>query len=195
LQDIFFSMRGTGVYDRFCKAMRTDSGLTYNPNVSFAQDPLYPNTNLAYVNMFFTSPQDKVGMAVELARETWFNFVNKGVTQEEWDCVRISLMNKLQADSNEFFSECLDMFFSFQQGRMNSPLRKELIIRALNTQKDAKSANEFLQRIWNSGPMPVLVGLGNPSLESIEQLTKNPAYEFLEAEELESIRAEWKKGL
>ena len=182
LGEIFSSSGGVVGNDRFSKVLRANSGLSYSPHAGFIDKVVYPNTDVAMMNLSFQSPNERIAEAVYLAIATWDTFLEKGVTKEELENTRTAMMNRMLAKESTVFDKA-DMFMSsINQGLLPDVNPTEMSLVKLNQQRDLKNLNNALSHFSQEAIYPVLVIMGNPSQEQIEQLKK------LENVELVSIK-------
>jgi hypothetical protein len=95
LEDVFSSSGGIVGNDRFSKALRADSGISYSPHASFHHHLLHPNTNISSFFMSFQTPNNRLVEGIQLAEKTWNHFRKNGITQDELEFTKISSMNRL----------------------------------------------------------------------------------------------------
>ena len=187
LEQIFSSTGGVVGNDRFSKALRADSGISYSPHAYFNEKSLYPNTNVGTFYLNFQSPNDLFFDAVTLATKTFDQFMKDGITQEELDNTRTSMMNRNLATEQTVFYKSNFILSSINQNKISSsnPLQYNLV--ALNEIRDLKSVNLTLHQLSENSVLPVLVLLGNPDEKQIEKLKKLPFIDKVEIKDINFV--------
>lgn len=170
LREVFSSSGGVIGNDRFSKAMRADSGISYGPYASFDPEAIEPNTNTGVWRMNFQSPNERLLEAVKLATKTWENFSGQGITQEELDNARISRINTTLATEQTVFDKVDDFLDDLQSRVLPSPLGIEGALVRLEQEKDLNAINSLLFAQISAGTIPVLVLMGNPNESTIKDL-------------------------
>lgn len=187
LGEIFSSKGGVVGNDRFTRAMRADSGLSYSPSASFNAGVVSPNTNTGAFYLSFQSPNEKVAQAVTLAKKTWEKFVTKGVSQEELDNTRTAMMNRILASELTVFNKMdlvMDQVLRDDTPSVD-PLASALV--RLDAIRDAKELNATLFHLLQGKSSPVLVVMGNPTADQMEQLEDIPELDLIEKTEIDSM--------
>jgi hypothetical protein len=167
--------------DRWSKAMRADSGLSYSASASFTENTLIPNTNIGIWRLFFQSPNNRIHEACLLAKKTWDDFVLKGVTADEVDGARTSEMNGILALENTIFDKADSLIQMVEEGRFPSSVGQELWLARLEQSRDAGAINRSLERVARQDTIPVMVIFGNPNDEQIKRLKSENGFEFVES--------------
>lgn len=187
LTEIFSATGGVVGNDRFSKAMRADSGLSYSPHAYFNPDVILPNTNLSVFIMNFQSPNEKVFDAVMLAKNTWDTFVTKGISAHELDKTRSALMNSMLAHELTVFDKAAMFFGKINRGKVPSvnPIQESL--EALDAQRNHDKLNIFLKNTFERQNLGTLVIMGKPSQDQIEKLKANSDLDFVETKEVNSL--------
>lgn len=170
LREVFSASGGVIGNDRFSKAMRADSGLSYSPNASFNPEVIEPNTNAGAWRLNFQSPNDRIVEAVQLATKTWNTFASRGISQEELDNARISRINNTLATEMSVFDKVEEFLDDLQSRTLPSPLSIESALVRLEQEKDVTPINNLLFSQMKAGTLPVLVMFGNPSDAAISAL-------------------------
>ncbi|MEN9810993.1 MAG: hypothetical protein RLZZ488_2560 [Pseudomonadota bacterium] len=172
LREVFSASGGVIGNDRFSKAMRADSGLSYSPNATFDPEAVEPNTNTAYWRLNFQSPNDRLVEAVKLATKTWNEFTSQGITQEELENARISRINTTLAAELTVFDKVEEFLDDLQSRTLPNPLSVEGALVRLEQEKDVGVINDLLFSQVKSGMAPVLVMFGNPTDAVVAKLRK-----------------------
>lgn len=187
LGEIFSSKGGVVGNDRFTKALRADSGLSYSPSASFSGTVVSPNTNVGAFYLNFQSPNEKIAEAVNLAKKTWEKFVTKGVSQEELDNTRTAMMNRILASEYTVFNKMDLVMDQILRGDAPTadPLASALL--RLDAVRDAKALNATLFHLFQAKNAPVLIMMGNPPEEQLAQLKAFPDLDLIEKTEIDSM--------
>jgi len=194
LREVFSSSGGVIGNDRFSKALRADSGISYGPYASFYPEAVEPNTNTGVWRMNFQSPNERLVEAVKLAVNTWNKFVTEGISQEELDNARIARINTTLATEQTVFDK-VDVFVEDLQARvLPNPLGLEGALVRLEQEKSASEVNQLLRSQVEAGTVPVLVAFGNPDETTLTQLRKIPEVEIVKVENFENIAKELAAG-
>lgn len=172
LREVFSSSGGVIGNDRFSKAMRADSGISYGPYASFFPEAIEPNTNTGVWRMNFQSPNERLVEAVKLAMGTWNTFVTQGISQEELDNARISRINTTLATEQTVFDKVDEFVEDLQARVLPNPLGVEGALVRLEQEKSAADVNQLLRSQIQVGTVPVLVAFGNPDAATLAQLKK-----------------------
>lgn len=172
ISEIFSSTGGVVGNDRFTKAMRADSGISYSPHAYFNARVLFPNTNLSAFQLNFQSPNERLAEAVAIAKKTWSTFLSKGISQDELDVARTALMNRLLASEETIFNQSDDIMGQILRGKVpyNNPIEFTLV--SLDQLRDVTKINSVLKMLESSNPLPTLVVMGNPDAKQLSLLTK-----------------------
>jgi predicted Zn-dependent peptidase len=170
LKEVFSASGGVIGNDRFSKAMRADSGLSYSPNASFDPEVIEPNTNAGAWRLNFQSPNERLVEAVRLATKTWDTFASKGISPEELENARIARINNTLASELTVFDKVEEFLDDLQSQTLPNPLSLESSLVRLEQEKDANAINELLFSQVRAGTVPVLVIFGNPSDSAISAL-------------------------
>lgn len=173
LSEIFSATGGVVGHDRFSKALRSESGISYSPHASFQPEVVYPNTNRSAFFLNFQAPNEQIEPAVTLAHKTWRQFVEKGITVEELTTTQAALMNRLLASEKTIFDKMNDVMNDVLRGR--NPIQDPLASQLLRWEQvnDVQKLNSLLQGLAQEKPLAVLVIMGNPLPQQIAALTQS----------------------
>lgn len=194
LREVFSSSGGVIGNDRFSKAMRADSGISYGPYASFYPEAIEPNTNTGVWRMNFQSPNERLVEAVKLAVGTWSKFVTQGISQEELDNARIARINTTLATEQTVFDKVDEFVEDLQARVLPNPLGIEGALVRLEQEKNVSELNQLLRSQIESGTVPVLVAFGNPDDATLSELKKIPEVEIVKVENFENIAKELAAG-
>jgi zinc protease len=194
LSEIFSSSGGAVGNDRFSKALRAESGLSYSPFAFVQTEVMEPNTNVTLWSLNFQADNSKVGEALILALKTWNEFVNQGISQEELDRVRISQMNALMAQESTIFDRA-DSFLQDITSRMvpRSSEAEDALSR-LELETDMSAVNATLKQLAKGAVAPGIVVMGNPTPEQFAPLFAQGQVVFVRDEPFEKIVAALRGG-
>jgi predicted Zn-dependent peptidase len=170
LREVFSSSGGVIGNDRFSKAMRGDSGISYGPYASFDPEAIEPNTNTGVWRMNFQSPNERLVEAVRLAWKTWDTFSSRGITQEELDNARVAKINTTLATEQTVFDKVDEFLEDLQAKVLPHPLGLESYLVRLEQEKDLTAINDLLSAQMKAGTVPILVMMGNPSDSVVSEL-------------------------
>ena len=173
--------------DRFSTALRVDSGLSYSPYAYFSDDILYPNTNLASFDLFFQSPDERLFEAIDIAYKTWSDFINKGITQDELEKTRISLMNQMLAQEETIFDKSQGMIAYLLRGKIPDISPRETVLSYLESLKDLDDVNSTLFNITQYSTVPVLSIIGNPGEDMIKKIKEDFRFEIIRNNDFKTI--------
>ncbi|WP_186643612.1 M16 family metallopeptidase [Fluviispira vulneris] len=187
LEEIFSSTGGVIGNDRFSKAMRADSGISYSPHAYFNDTLLFPNTDVGVFYLNFQSPNERIAEAIRIATQTWHKFIKEGVSQEELDNARTSMINRMLASESTVFNKSDEILTQLIKGQLPSVNPVEFTLAKLDKQRSVKNLNETLKRLSDSEIVPVLVIMGNPNDEQIKLLKKIDALDLSHVSELSSL--------
>jgi predicted Zn-dependent peptidase len=194
LREVFSASGGVIGNDRFSKAMRSDSGLSYGPYASFDPEAIEPNTNTGAWRMNFQSPNERIVEAVKLATKTWETFSSKGITQDELDNARISRINTTLATEQTVFDKVEDFIDDLQAKVLPNPLGLESALVRLEQEKDLAIINNLMFSQVNAGTVPVLVMMGYPSEAAVKELRSIPGIEITKEVNFEDLVKELVSG-
>lgn len=194
LREVFSASGGVIGNDRFSKAMRADSGLSYSPNASFDPEAIEPNTNNGLWRLNFQSPNERLVEAVRLATKTWDTFATHGITQEELDNARISRINTTLATEMTVFDKVEEFLDDLQSRNLPNPLSVEGSLVRLDQEKDVGLVNDLLFSQMRAGTVPVLVMFGNPSDAAIAELRGMDSIEVTKIVSFEDLVKELVEG-
>ena len=174
LREVFSASGGVVGNDRFSKAMRGDSGISYSPYASFDPDALDPNTNMALWRMNFQAPNERLAESILLARKTWTEFATQGITPEELENARTSRMNTTLATENTIFDKADEFIDDLTARTLPNSIALEMSLVRLEQERSVADVNNTLLQITSAGTVPVLVIMGNPTPEMIADIRKIP---------------------
>ncbi|NBO38281.1 insulinase family protein [bacterium] len=194
LREVFSASGGVIGNDRFSKAMRADSGISYGPHASFDPESIEPNTNTGSWRLNFQSPNERLIEAVKLATKTWDSFTSKGITQEELENARISRINTTLATEQTVFDKVDDFLEDLEARVLPNPLGVEGSLVRLEQEKDLSAVNQLLFSQINAGTVPILVMIGNPSEATITELRAIPGVEISKVVAFEDLVKELIEG-
>ena len=188
LSEIYSSTGGVVGNDRFSKAMRADSGISYSPRARFISDVIAPNTNVSAFIMSFQSPNERIVEAVKIAKNTWNTFLKKGVTAPELMKTRRAVMNSMLANELTVFDKSNYIFSKILNQRVPSVNPIQQTLESLDAQKNTHDINRFLKNSLASPSVGVLVIMGNPSKSQIIQLKSISDLDFIELTDINSLK-------
>lgn len=170
LQEIFSSSGGVVGNDRFSKALRADSGISYAPHAFWKEEPLYPNTNVSYFQMSFQSPNERLAEAVKLAQQTWDDFVQKGISMDELNAARSAMINRLLTTEWTVFDRSAQAALKLARSEVpaRSPVEEEIV--RLDALRDVTSLNELLKSWSLQDKVPVVVIMGKAEPKQSQEL-------------------------
>jgi hypothetical protein len=194
LREVFSASGGVIGNDRFSKAMRGDSGISYGPYATFDPEAIEPNTNTGVWRMNFQSPNERLVEAVQLACKTWETFASRGITQEELDNARIAKINTTLATEQTVFDKVDEFLDDIQSKVLPQPLGLESYLVRLEQEKDLTVINDLLFSQIKAGTVPVLVMMGNPSDAVLSELRALPNVEISKVVAFEDLVKELVDG-
>lgn len=170
LQEIFSSSGGVVGNDRFSKALRADSGISYSPHAYFNDDILYPNTDVGFFHLSFQSPNERLAEAVGLAQKTWNDFLEHGISEAELQTTRSFMINRLLAKEFTVFDKTDQLMWKIERNQLpnSDPIQEQLV--KLDAQRNVAELNQDLQQISKAETIPVLVIMGNPDATQVSKL-------------------------
>lgn len=178
ISEIFSSNGGTVGNDRFSKVMRADSGISYSPRASFIPNLVYPNTNISAFYLNFQAPNERLAEAVGLAKKTWDTFVTKGITQDELDMARTSMMNRLLATEETLYDKNDSLMEEIIKGIVPNKTPIEFQLAKLDQIRDVAKINSRLSELSHKKPLTVLAIMGNADDAQLSALSKEPDIEI-----------------
>lgn len=194
LREVFSASGGVIGNDRFSKALRADSGLSYSPNASFDPEAIEPNTNNGVWRLNFQSPNERLVEAVKLAAKTWTSFTTQGITQEELENARTSRINTTLATEMTVFDKVDDFLDDLQTRTLPNPLSVEGALVRLEQEKDVGPLNSLLFSMVKAGTVPVLVIFGNPTEATLAELRAINSIELSKVVNFEDLVKELNDG-
>jgi zinc protease len=185
LSDVFSAQGGVVGNDRFSKAMRADSGISYSASARFNSYYLWPNTNVPLFSMSFQTSGARTVEALQTAYKTWDNFIKNGVSQEEFDNAKVSLMNRELATENTVFDKSEEILENLLSGETltTQPVLESLV--NLDKQKNALEANETLKNLTSKQMACFMVLFGNTPSSAVELLKKGQVNGFTHLKTIE----------
>ncbi|WP_338637469.1 M16 family metallopeptidase [Spirobacillus cienkowskii] len=187
LEEIFSATGGVVGNDRFSKALRADSGISYSPHAFFNATYLYPNTDVGMFALSFQSPNERVAEAVQIATKTWNEFIEKGVNQEELDNTRTSLMNRMLATEQTIFNKSDELMLQINKGLLPNINPIEMALSKLDKQRSLNEINAILKKLRQEAVFPVLIIMGNPPEQQIELIKKIDNIKIININKLEAL--------
>jgi zinc protease len=178
LSEIYSSTGGVVGNDRFSKALRGDSGLSYSPHAQFDDTALEPNSNVASWKMGFQSPNESVGKAMEIASKTWELFREKGVQSDELERSRIAMMNRMLGSELTLFDRATQVWDGILSNKIPNPMVLEATLAKLEQEQSAEPLNELLSRFGSEAHAQVAVIFGNPSEAEVQKIKNLPGFEI-----------------
>ncbi len=188
LSEIYSSTGGVVGNDRFSKALRADSGLSYSPRAFFAQDIITPNTNVSAFIMRFQSPNDRTYDAISIAQKTWKHFLKKGITPTELTNTRTAVMNSMLANELTVFDKANFVFSKILAGKVPpvNPIQESL--ESIESQQKSIQLNNFIKEKLANPAVGVLVIMGNPSAKEINRIKSISDLDFIEITNVNSLK-------
>ena len=171
LEDIFSSDRGVVGNDRFSKALRADSGLSYSPHAAFL-NYLRPNTNGYLWQLHFELPAGQVERGLRLALSTWGDFVNKGVTAAELNRSRVGLINSILASERTAFSEIDEVCDRWENREMVTADPRLLKLHRLDRARNLNGANALLKNVPGHSQISIAL-IGPATAADVSALKKS----------------------
>ena len=187
ISEIFSSRGGIVGHDRWSKAMRIDSGISYSPHAYFDDKVLFPNTNLSSFILNFQTPNERLSEAVQLAKKTWKNFLSEGITQDELDNARTSMMNRMLASELTLFNKSDDIMNNIIQSKVPKTNPVEYSLVSLDQMKDVNTINECIHALFNKHSLPILVIMGNPNNKEISTLLDDTSIQLVHTIDFNSL--------
>ncbi len=177
--EVFSASGGVVGNDRWSKAMRADSGLSYSAHASFMPSLLEPNTNTGMWRMIFQTPNDRADEACLLAQKTWQDFSRNGVSAQELEVARVTNMNSLLAREETVFGKAAMLEGSLARGELiNSAVVETALARQQALEGKIERVNATISRLASKGAKPFLVIMGNISKEKIDKIASMPGFEL-----------------
>ena len=148
---------------------------------------LFPNTDVGMFNLSFQSPNERLAEAVQLATKTWNDFIKNGISQEELDNTRTALINRMLASELTVFNKSDEVMNQINKGLLPSINPIEFYLAKLDKQRNLKNINDTLKKLSQENIVPVLVIMGNPSQQQINQLIKIENIDIVALTDLNAI--------
>lgn len=191
LQEVFSATGGVVGNDRFSKALRADSGLSYSAHAHADDELLRPNTNALSWNLGFQSPNDRVAEAVKLAHATWARFLKDGITAEELENARASKMNVLLATEETVFDRARELSRQLLEAKLPPASPIERMLAKLERIRSVEDVNRTLKRLEAGGIVGGLAIMGNPSEKTLAELKRDEAFDVAKNESFENLLKEY----
>lgn len=179
LEEVFSSSGGVVGNDRFSKAMRADSGISYSSHSDFRMRYVYPNNGVGVWVMNYQSPNERIFESVELALKTANDFLQKGILQGELERTRIARMNAMLSREETIFDKASRMSEDIVRNRIPQPTPIETLLARYDQEVQLHPVNEALSRIRDSHFVPVLVLMGHPSAQTIQRLKSDKRFDVM----------------
>jgi zinc protease len=192
LGEIFSSSGGVVGNDRFSKALRADSGLSYSPHAQHDDDFMAPNTNVSTWKMSFQSPNESVGRALEIAQKTWQDFQSKGVSNSELDRARIALMNRMMGQELTLNDKAGLAWSAILQDRLPRTGFLEHQLAQLELESDPAKLNSLLRHYSDDVSAGTVVIFGNPPPDEVKKIKALSNFELVKDISFKSLVDELK---
>ena len=156
--------------DRVSKELRVNSGLSYSPHGALSTSPSHPNTNGFVGSVKLQTPNERLLEGVDAAQKVLDQFLTEGVTQEEYDASRFSMMARLltlEPNEGSYFEEYIHSLLNFKPFVRN---KIELSVKNLKERSSAKEANQYLKDLMTNSSSIILTILGYPSQITVKAL-------------------------
>ena len=181
LEEVFASSGGVVGNDRWTRAMRAESGLSYSASAQFSEQVLEPNTNFGIWRLIFQSPLPRVPEACALAKKTWDTFVQKGVFAEEMERARTTIMNGRLAREETFVDKAIVFENSIARGDLPNPVSAQSLLARYEAAAGLEErVNRTLNRLAPVRAPMYLVIMGNVDKTSIDKISALPEFEITE---------------
>jgi hypothetical protein len=186
--DVLSSSGGVVGNDRWTRAMRAESGLSYSPSAIFVDELLEPNTNVAAWRLLFQSPLNRVEEACVLAKKTWDDFSAKGVLPQEHSKSRIVKMNGTLATEATVFDRADALEHNIVRGYLPNPVSTQVLLAHFEAASGTHArANATLSRLAAADLPAYLVLMGNLDKASIEKISALPGFQVVDVLPFEGI--------
>jgi hypothetical protein len=177
-EEVLSSSAGVVGNDRWSKAMRGDSGLSYSPHASFSERILEPNTNVGAWRLIFQSPLERVDEACLLAHKTWSEFSSQGILSHELASARVKLMNLRLAKEETIFDKAAAFEANLARGELPNPVPAETLLSRLELARgELARVNSTISRLGHSSNPAYLVLMGNIGKEKIDKILRTPGFD------------------
>lgn len=186
-QEVYSASGGVVGNDRFSKAMRADSGISYSAYSVYDSRYLDPNTNVGLWTMTYQSPNERITESIRLAKKTWEDFRAQGVTEEELERARTTRMNMILAREETIFDKSRYILNMLLRDKVPSAIPLESKLVHLESHTDIKSVNKLLKDLVNSEAVPAIVVMGNSSQETVNALKADAGYEVVKVLEYRDL--------
>ncbi|MBX9703667.1 MAG: hypothetical protein K2X39_05895, partial [Silvanigrellaceae bacterium] len=172
--DIFSASGGIVGGDRFSKALRADSGISYSPSAYFNPELTYPDIGVGVFNMSFQSNNERLIEAVKLAETTYQDFMTKGASVSEIQRASIALQNRTLASEQTIFDRAYSFINDLAQGILPEITSIKSFLLKIKNQSEPHLVNKTIHSLSEYPCVPILVIIGNPSPENLESLKALP---------------------
>jgi predicted Zn-dependent peptidase len=188
-RDVYSSTSGVVGEDRFSGALRKRSGLSYSAHSNFDANALRPNTNEGTWSMMFQTPADKTADGIELAWNTWQEFITKGITEDEFTTTRTILMNKMLSSENPILEKSAGILAAALRGDVPSATPDEDVLASLEQLRGHNEVNSLIKELSASDRTRAAFALiGGLNDKQIEQLRKLKFVESVEVIAYEALK-------
>ena len=109
------------------------------------------------------------------------------MTQEELDNTRTALMNRMLASELTVFNKADELMNQILRGYLPSVNPIEFKLAKLDKQKNLQELNNVLKKLNKETIYPVLIIMGNHSMEEISQIKKIDNIEILNTITIDSL--------
>jgi hypothetical protein len=186
--DVLSSSGGVVGNDRWTRAMRAESGLSYSPSAHFVDELLEPNTNVAAWRLLFQSPLNRVEEACVLAKKTWDEFSTKGVLPHEHNKSRVIKMNGSLAGEATVFDRADALEQDIARGDLPNPVATQTLLARFDAASGLHArANSTLRRLAAADLPAYLVLMGNIDNANIDKISALPGFQVVDVLPFESI--------
>lgn len=173
-RDVYSSTSGVVGEDRFSGALRKRSGLSYSAHSNFDANALRPNTNEGAWSMMFQTPADKTADGIELAWNTWQEFISNGITEDEFTTTRTILMNKMLSSENPVLEKSASILAAALRGDVPSATPDEDVLAALEQLRGHTEVNNLIKQLTAAdrtrAAFALIGGLSDKQIEQIRKL-------------------------
>jgi predicted Zn-dependent peptidase len=173
--------------DRFSKALRSDTGFSYSPYAFHDEDIFSRNSEGRIFSMSFESPNNKISETVFISLDTWKNFIDNGISENELNSSRNSLINQEMTKEYSILKTLDNMTYNIAENTIPAIDPTEYIA-LLDSQRNTKEINSVIKNIFSEPSIPVLVIIGNPDLSEIEKLKNDGRIESVEVIKLKDYQ-------
>lgn len=186
-EEVYSASAGVVGTDRFSKAMRADTGISYSPHANFEDNYVEPNTNVAFWTMDFTAQRERIGEGIQVAKKTWEHFCKEGINADELERARTSKMNALLAQEETTFDKANFLLRRLLENKIPEDMPIETELTRLEKVTDLGEVNAVLKQVVNSAAVPALVVMGNTSEDVIATTKNDPAFDVVKIEQFADL--------